>query len=98
MKNRHELIVGSAVLTIAFLSHSVVLLVFEPAMGFKQFSDFFDLDKIVPALGSTAWYVGNVMHVLVGFGALERSFSQTQYGARYARCVSGPKQKTRDYR
>lgn len=70
MNNRGELFVGSALITIAFLSHSVVLLVFEPAMGFKEFSDFFDLAKIVPALGSTAWSVGNVMHVLIGFGLL----------------------------
>jgi hypothetical protein len=70
MNNRGELIVGSALLTIAFLSHSVVLLVFEPAMGFREFSDFFDLEKIVPALSSTAWYVGNAMHVLIGFGLL----------------------------
>jgi hypothetical protein len=70
MNYRGDLLVGSALLTIAFLSHSVVLLVFEPAMGFKEFADFFDLEKIVPALGSTAWYVGNVMHLLVGFGLL----------------------------
>ena len=57
MNNRGELIVGSALLTIAFLSHSVVLLVFEPGMGFREFSDFFNLEKIVPALSSTAWYV-----------------------------------------
>ena len=70
MNNRSELFVGSALLTLAFLSHSVVLLVFEPEMGFREFSDFFDLEKIVPALGSMAWFVGNVMHVLIGFGLL----------------------------
>jgi hypothetical protein len=70
MKNHGEIFVGSALLTIALLSHSVVLLVFEPAMGFREFSDFFDLEKIIPALDSTAWYVGNVMHVLIGFGLL----------------------------
>ena len=70
MNTWSELIVGSALLTIAFLTSSVVLLVFEPAMGFREFSDFFDLEKIVPALGSTAWYVGNVMHLLIGFGLL----------------------------
>jgi hypothetical protein len=70
MKKNGEILVGSALLTIALLSHSVVLLVFEPTMGFREFSDFFDLEKIIPALGSTAWYVGNVMHVLVGFGLL----------------------------
>jgi hypothetical protein len=64
------MLTGSALLAIAFLSHSIVLLVFEPAMGFREFSDFFDLAKIVPALSSTAWYVGNFMHVLVGFGLL----------------------------
>ena len=70
MKNHGEILVGSALLTIAMLSHSVVLLVFEPTMGFREFSDFFDLEKIIPALGSTAWYVGNVMHVLIGFGLM----------------------------
>ena len=70
MINRDELLVGSGLLAVAFLCHTVVLLVFEPAMGFAKFSDFFDLEKIVPALSSTAWYVGNVMHVLVGFGLL----------------------------
>lgn len=70
MNNRAELFIGSALLTFAFLTHTVVLLVFEPAMGFKEFSDLFDLQKIVPALGSTAWYVGNTMHVVVGFGLL----------------------------
>jgi len=39
-------------------------------MGFREFSDFFDLEKIVPALSSLAWRVGNVMHVVVGFGLL----------------------------
>lgn len=61
---------GSALLAIAFLSHSIVMLVFEPAMGFKEFSDFFDLEKTVPALSSKAWYVGNFMHLLIGFGLL----------------------------
>lgn len=70
MNSRGEMFAGSALLTTAFLSHSIVLLVFEPAMGFREFSDFFDLEKIVPALSSTAWYVGNFMHVLVGFGLL----------------------------
>ena len=70
MHYRGELFVGTALISFAFLVHSVVLLVFEPAMGFKEFSDFFDLDKIVPALGSTAWYIGNTMHVLLGFGLL----------------------------
>jgi len=70
MNNRRELIAGLALLTMAFLGHSIVLIVFEPAMGFREFSDFFDLEKIVPALGSTAWYVSNVMHVLVGLGLL----------------------------
>ena len=68
MNNQRELVVGSTLLAIAFLSHSLVLLIFEPAMGFKEFSDFFDLEKIVPALSSKVWYVGNVMHVLFGFG------------------------------
>lgn len=70
MNNRGELFIGAALLASAFLIHSVVLVVFEPAMGFKEFSDFFDLEKIVPALSSTAWYVGNVMHILVGLGLL----------------------------
>ena len=70
MNYRGELFIGSAVLTISLLAHSVVLLVFEPAMGFKEFSDFFNLHKIVPALGSSAWFVGNIMHVLLGFGLL----------------------------
>ncbi len=64
------MLAGAAMLAIAFLSHSIVLLIFEPAMGFREFSDFFELEKIVPALGSTAWNVGNVMHVLVGIGLL----------------------------
>ena len=38
-----------ALLTIVFLSHTVVLLVFEPAMGFNEFSDFFDQEMSVPA-------------------------------------------------
>ena len=70
MNNQRELIVGSTLLAIAFLSHSLVLLIFEPAMGFKEFSDFFNLEKIVPALSSKAWYVSNVMHVVVGFGLI----------------------------
>ena len=70
MNNRGELFIGAALLASALLVHSVVLLVFEPAMGFKEFSDFFDLEKIVPALSSTAWYVGNVMHIVVGIGLL----------------------------
>ena len=70
MNHRSELFVGNVLLTIALLIHSIVLLVFEPTLGFREFSDFFDLEKIVPALGSKAWYVGNVMHVLVGFGLL----------------------------
>ena len=39
-------------------------------MGFREFSDFFDLEKIVPALSSMAWHVSNLMHVLVGFALL----------------------------
>lgn len=70
MTRRDATIAGSTLLAIAFLSHSIVMLVFEPAMGFREFSDFFDLTRIVPALSSTAWYVGNVMHVLIGLGLL----------------------------
>lgn len=64
------MIVGSALLAFAFLCHSIVLLVVEPAMGFREFSDFFDLEKVIPALSSRAWYVGNIMHVAIGFGLL----------------------------
>lgn len=70
MNTRTEIFVGSATLAIAFLSHSVVLIGFEPDMGFREFADFFDLDKVVPALSSTAWYTSDFMHVLVGFGLL----------------------------
>ena len=70
MKDRGELFFGSALLAIAFLAHSVVMIVFEPAMGFREFSDFFDLEKVVLALGSQAWFVANIMHVLIGFGLL----------------------------
>ena len=70
MENRGELIVGSALLTIAFLGSSIVLLVFEPAMGFREFSDFFDLEKIVPALDSKTWCVGNILHMLIGIGLM----------------------------
>ncbi len=68
MNVRGELFVGSLLLTAALLCHSVVLLVFEPAMGFREFSDFFELQKILPALGSVAWSVGSSMHILVGIG------------------------------
>ena len=70
MNYRGEIFVGSLLLTAALLCHSVILLVFEPALGFREFSDFFDLRKIIPALGSTAWTVGSAMHILVGFGLL----------------------------
>jgi hypothetical protein len=70
VKYRSDLFIGSASLSIAFLLHSVVLLVLEPAMGFTEFSDFFDLDKIIPALGSAGWMIGNFMHVLAGMGLL----------------------------
>ena len=70
MHFRGELIIGAALISFAFMIHSLVLIVFEPAMGFKEFSDFFDLDKIMPALGSTAWKIGNTMHVLLGFGLI----------------------------
>ena len=62
--------IGTTALCATFLAHSVVLLLFEPAMGFREFADFFDLDKVLPALGSTAWKVGNIAHVLTGFGLL----------------------------
>ena len=70
MNSRSEILAGSALLAIAFFCHSIVLLVLEPAMGFREFSDFFDLEKIVPALSSMAWNVSNLMHVLVGFALL----------------------------
>ena len=70
MNSRNSILAASALLATAFLSHSIVLLMFEPAMGFREFSDFFDLEKIVPALSSTAWFVGNLMHVVVGFALL----------------------------
>ena len=70
MKYRSDLFIGSLLLSIAFLVHSFVLLVLEPAMGFREFADFFDLEKVLPALGSTAWSIGNLMHLLAGFGLL----------------------------
>ena len=83
MNFRNELFVGSAILAIALLVHSLVLLVFEPAMGFREFSDFFNLEKIVPALSSPAWFVSNFMHVLLGFGLLV--FASGIQAARIAR-------------
>ena len=70
MKFGNDLAIGSATLSFAFLLHSVILLILEPAMGFQEFADFFDLEKIIPALNSGAWLVGNLMHVLTGFGLL----------------------------
>ena len=54
----------------AMLISSIVLLFLEPAMGFKSFADFFDLQKVIPALSSWAWRIGNVAHLINGFGLL----------------------------
>lgn len=70
MSRHRAMLTGAMLLAVAFFGHSIVLLVLEPAMGFREFGDFFDLGKIVPALSSAAWRLGNVLHLLVGFGLL----------------------------
>ncbi len=62
--------VGAALITSSMLISSVVLLVLEPNMGFTSFADFYDLQKVVPALSSWEWRIGNVAHLLDGFGLL----------------------------
>lgn len=59
---------GASIIALSFLVHSFVLVVLEPAMGFHHFSDYTDLRKVMPALGSVAWAVSNVDHLVLGLG------------------------------
>ena len=58
--------VPAVLLTIIFIGHSLVLAALEPAMGFRNVADFFDLDKVMPALESAAWFASNTLHVATG--------------------------------
>ena len=66
MNTQRQWYSGAAMLVPIFLGHSVILLFLEPAMGFKNMADFFDLAKVVPALGSAAWFVSNMLHIALG--------------------------------
>ncbi len=67
---RRQILIGALLITSAMLIGSTVLLVFEPAMGFKSFADFFVLQKVTPALSSWTWRIGNIAHILDGFGLI----------------------------
>ena len=53
-----------------WLGHSMILLYFEPAMGFHELADYFDLTKVVPALGSVVWKASSTLHVAMGVALL----------------------------
>lgn len=62
---------GIALLIAAiWLGHSVILLFLEPGMGFHELADYFDLARVVPALGSIVWFVSNTLHVAMGVALL----------------------------
>lgn len=52
MIKRVQLSVGAWVVAGTLLVHSFVLLILEPSMGFREFSDYVNLDKVIPALNS----------------------------------------------
>lgn len=78
MTHQRYFLLGAIVLAATMTGHSINLLVIEPQMGFRELSDFFDIDKVLAASGSAAWYIGNVLHVLAGLGML---FIYSGFGA-----------------
>lgn len=45
---------------------AAILLFVEPGMGFRSFADFWNPDLVVPALGSAAWLVSDLSHLVNG--------------------------------
>ncbi len=78
MTQQRHILVGAILLAVTMTGHSINLLVIEPRMGFREISDFFDMELVLAASGSVAWFTGNVLHVVAGIGML---FLYSGFGA-----------------
>ena len=54
---------AAAFLALGFAVVTAILALVEPGMGFDGFADYFDPAKVVPAAGSVAWLIGDLIYL-----------------------------------
>ena len=59
-------VVGALFLAIGFATVSAIMLFVEPGMGFSEPSDYFDPAKVVRALDSIPWLIGDLIYFGMG--------------------------------
>ena len=59
-------IIAPLLMGLAFTGHLLNVLIFEPALGFTNAEDFYDVDKLLPVLAHPVWKMGAIYHLMVG--------------------------------